>query len=311
MGFTLDIDKPKPFENRELRAEKTGDKKLKLHQRIFQNSFTHYNYFFNANNKLNQVLAQAKQAHIDDYGKLLPFYNYSLATTAGNKAELDSVIYKAKTGIVLHDLRNDWIDDLYLLWGTAYYLQLEYDSAYQMFQFINYAFADKDDGYYRYIGSRMDGNTTGTVVTKEDFSFPKGLIADPPSRNNALLWQVRTLIQSGALAEASSLLAVLKTDPDFPERLAPVLEEVQAYWFYGQQRWDSAATHLELAMDAAGTRQEKARWEYLIGQLYEKAGQLQKAETFYNKAIVHTTDPVMDIYARLNLIRINKEGGDD
>jgi hypothetical protein len=29
------------------------------------------------------------------------------------------VIYKSKTGIVLHDLRNDWVDDLYLLWGAA------------------------------------------------------------------------------------------------------------------------------------------------------------------------------------------------
>lgn len=311
MGFSLDIDKPKPYENRELRAEKTGDKKLKLHKRIFQNTFTHYNYFFNANNKLNEVLARAKQTHRDDYARLLPFYNYTLASTTGDADELDSVIYKAKTGIVLHDLRNDWIDDLYLLWGTAYYLQQEFDSAYQMFQFINYAFADKEDGYYRYIGSRLDGNTTGTVVTKEDFGFPKGLIADPPSRNNALLWQVRTLIQTGALAEAGSLMAILKTDPDFPQRLNPVLEEVQAYSYYVQERWDSAAAHLELALDAAGTKQEKARWEYLIGQLYEKAAQLEKAETYYNKAIAHTTDPIMDIYARLNLIRINKEGGDN
>lgn len=311
MGFSLDIDKPKPFENRELRAEKTGDKKLKLHKRIFQNSFTHYNYFFNANNKLNEVLDRAKSVHKDDYSNLLPFYNYELKITAGDKAELDSVIYKAKTGIVLHDLRNDWIDDLYLLWGTAFYLQEEYDSAYQMFQFINYAFADKeDDGYYRYIGSRMDGNTTGTIITKEDFSFPKGMIADPPSRNNALVWQVRTLIQSGAMAEASSLLALLKTDPNFPDRLDPVLEEVQAYMYYVQQRWDSAAAHLSLALDAAGTKQEKARWEYLIGQLHEKSGALPTATEYYNKAIAHTTDPVMDIYARLNLIRINKEGGD-
>ena len=64
------------------------------------------------------MLDRAKNVHKDDYSNLLPFYNYDLKTTAGDKAELDSVIYKAKTGIVLHDLRNDWIDDLYLLVGT-------------------------------------------------------------------------------------------------------------------------------------------------------------------------------------------------
>src|SRR5687768_13118103 len=93
MGFSLDIEKPKPYENRELRAEKTGDKKLKLHKRIFQNTFTHYNYFFNANIKLNEVLNRAKSAHRDDYSNLLPFYNFDLKNTAGDKSELDSVIY--------------------------------------------------------------------------------------------------------------------------------------------------------------------------------------------------------------------------
>ena len=31
-----------------------------------------------------------------------------------------------------------------------------------MFQFINYSFAEKEkDGYYKYIGSRLDGNNVG------------------------------------------------------------------------------------------------------------------------------------------------------
>src|SRR5689334_17496237 len=160
LGFDLDIKKTKPYEERELKAEKTGDKKFNAPRRVLQNTTTHYNYFFNASNKLNDIIERAKSVHKDDYGALLPFYNYSLKNTAREKDQLDSVIYKSKTGIVLHDLRNDWIDDLYMLWGASYYLQQEFDSAYQMFQFINYAFAEKEkDGYYKYIGSRMDGAT--------------------------------------------------------------------------------------------------------------------------------------------------------
>jgi hypothetical protein len=60
---------------------------------------------------------------------------------------------------VLHDLRNDWIDNLYLLTGAAYYLRKQFDSAYLTFQFINYAWAKKEkDGYYQTIGSKFDGN---------------------------------------------------------------------------------------------------------------------------------------------------------
>lgn len=312
LGFDIDIQKPKPYENRILGAEKTSTKKFSVPRHILQNTFTHYNYVFNARNKLNDVILQAKQAYKDDYASLLPFYNYSLDATAQNKAQLDSVIYKAQTGIVLHDLRNDYIDNLYLLWGAAYYLQQQYDSAYQMFQFINYAFAEKEkDGYYKYIGSHMDGNNVLTIATKEEAKFPKTLISDPPSRNNAFIWQIRTLTQLHQYTAAGSLITTLKNDPNFPERLKSDLEEVQAYWFYQQQMWDSAANHLALALDKAQTQQEKARWEYLIGQLYEKTGKNEIAQTYYTKSIGHTTDPVLDIYARLNLIRTHKDSSDN
>lgn len=311
-GFELDIKKPEPYENRELKAEKTGQKKFTLRRRIFQNTYTHYNYFFNASNRLNEVIDRAKESHKEEYADLLPFYNYSLETTAQQKAELDSVIYKSKTGIVMHDLRNDWIDDMYLLWGAAYFLQKEFDSAHQMFQFINYAFAEKEnDGYYKYIGSRLDGGSAQSIVTKEDDKLLKRIISDPPSRNNAFIWQIRTLIEANAIMEAGSLIATLKNDPNFPERLNASLEEVQAYWFYKQQRWDSSATHLTAALDNAKNKQERARWEYLAGQLFERSGQAELAKEWFSKAINNTTDPVLDIYARLNLIRINKEGGDD
>jgi hypothetical protein len=309
LGFDLDIKKPEPYDNRELKAEKTGDKKLKAHKRFLQNMTTHYNYFFNANTKLNEIIDRAKSAQKEDYASLLPFYNYSLDVTAADSALLDSVIAKSKTAIVLHDLRNDWVDNMYMLWGASYYLKQQYDSAYQMFQFINYAFAEKEkDGFYRYIGSSMDGNKATSIATEENRSLPKKILSEPPSRNDAFIWQVRTMIQQGAIPEAGSLIATLKNDPVFPERLKGALEEVQAYWFYKQKIWDSSAHHLINALGEAKTKQERARWEYLAAQLFERSNLFEQAKDYYTKSIGHTTDPVMDIYARLNLIRSNKEG---
>lgn len=308
LGFDLKIDKPKPYENRILPAEKTADKPIKAPKKFFQNLTTHYNYFFNASNKLNEVIARAKTSHNDDYTSLLSFYNYSLDATAQDKTQLDSVIYKSQTGIVMHDLRSDWIDNLYLLWGAAYYFEKKFDSASLMFQFINYAFADKEkDGYYKYIGSRMDGNNALTISTKEK----KGFLSTPPSRNNAFIWQIRTLTEWGNFTEAGSLIATLKNDPFFPKRLNADLEEVQAYWFYKQNIWDSSATHLLNALSQARTKQEKARWEYLAAQMFEKTGRPDEAEKLYSRSLAHTTDPVMDVYARLNLVRLNKSGGEN
>lgn len=312
LGFQPDIDKPKIYENRVLKAEKTGTGKLKTSKRFFQNLSSRYNYYFNASNKLNEVIYRAKEAHRDDYTTLLPFYNYSLDVTAQDKTQLDSVIYKSKTGIVTHDLRNDWIDNLYLLWGAAFFLEKQFDSASYMFQFINYSFAEKEkDGYYRYIGSSLDGNSAGSIATVEKKNFARDLISPRPSRNDAFLWQIRSMIEMKRMVEAGTLIATLKNDPNFPERLHDELEEIQSYWYYKQEMWDSSASHLVKGLSVAPSGQERARWEFLAAQMFEKAKKPEEAINYYTKSLSHSTDPVMEIYCRLNLVRLNKEGGEN
>ncbi len=304
-SLTFDLKKPPKFENKTLASEKTGNKKFTVPRRFMQNTVTHYNFYFNANNRLNEIITRAKEANRDDYSRLLPFYNYSLQTTAGYKSDLDSVIYKATAGILIHDLRNDWVDNLYLLIGKAYYLRNQLDSAYLTFQYINYTFSPKEkDGYDKVIGSNAEtGGSAFSISTREKTGVLTKAFSEPPSRNESLIWQVKTYLANNDLAEAGGLIETLKTDPAFPKRLNAELEEVQANRFYIQQAYDSAAYHLEKALDNAENKQERARWEYLIGQLYELTGKHDLAEKFFNKTISHTLNPVLEVYARLNAIR--------
>ena len=317
IGVAYDLKKPAKFENRTLASEKSGEnpKKIKKVRRFIQNTVTHYNYYFNANEKLNQVIARAKQQNKDDYTNLLPFYNYTLEATTAQKRELDSVIYKCTAGILIHDTRSDWVDNLYFLIGEAYYLRKEFDSAYITFQFVNFAFAPKEeDGYYKPIGSNAnsdEGGNANIVSSVEKRNIIQRALSRPPSRNEALLWKIRTYLAKDQYAEATSLIEVLKHDPQFPPRLAPGLAEMQALAFYRQSIYDSAAFYLEKALPRAADHEETARWEYLIAQLYEKINRSYEARTFYARTIRHTYDPVLEIYARLNAIRQNKEGGED
>ncbi len=312
LGVSFQLKKPKEFDNRTLRSEKSDKGKFKFPKRNIQNLVTRYNYFFNANTKLNEVLDRAKLSFKDDYSELLPFYNFSLDVTAADTIQLDSINYKSQTGLALHDLRNDWADNLYLLWGISYYLKKQFDSAFMMFQFINYAFAPKEkDGYYINIGSKMDGNNAFSVATAEKTGLLRRMTSEPPSRNEAFIWQIRNFLAQDLYAESASLIVTLKNDPIFPKRLQNDLDEVQAYWFYKQKMWDSSAVHLENALSNATNKQEQARWEYLLAQLYEMSGRYKEAEKFYSKAIGHTTDPILDIYARLYMIRSNKDGGEN
>lgn len=308
--FDLQKDKPEKFKNKTLKSETTGDKKFTLKRRISQNLVSHYNYYFNANNKLNEVIERARMSFKDDYGKLIPFYGYSLNTTAAQKTELDSVIYKATAGILLHDLRNDWVDNLYLLIGKSYLFQKEFDSANMTFQFINYNLFPrkrKGDDFPPIVGTNESGSAgTISIASKENNSILHKAVYRPPSRNDALVWQIRTFIEQDEYTDAAGLINTLQNDQNFPSRLKADLEEVNAYWFYKQKIYDSAAVHLEKALSAAENKQDKARWEYLLAQLFEITKQPEKASQYYTKAMRHTTDPLLDIYANLNNAKIYK-----
>ena len=311
-GVPIEVKKPPQFESKILKSEKTGEKKFTLPRKLMQNTASHYNYYFNAKNKFDAIIERATDAQRDDFTRLLPFYGYSLDITSNEKSEIDSILLKCTAGILLHDLRNSWVDNLYLLIGKAYLIRKDFDSAQMTFQFINYNFhPSRKETDKVYIGSNNNGNTGGiNIVTKEKGGIVRKAFSTPPSRNDALLWQTRNYIETDELVQASALLDLLKTDKDFPTRLNPMYAELKAYIFYKQEQWDSAAVRFEEALDNAINRQDLARREYLLAQLLTKANDPKKASKYYNKASNHTTNLLMAIHADLNEAQLLR-GTDD
>ncbi len=302
-GSTIELKKPNPYENRTLASEKTKEGKLGFGKKLYQNTVTHYNYYFNAATRLQEIQNQAKDGFRDDYTKKLPFYNFTLNATSTN-SDIDSVINKCNAGILLHDLRNDWIDNLYLVLGEAFYYRKNFDSAAQIFQYINYAFAPKDDGYDIPVGSNVSSkNGVFSISTEEKKeNILRKTFSTPPNRNDALVWMARNFIENGQYEKASGVLEILRHDPVFPERLQPELHEALGYLFYNLNIYDSAAFHIGLSLDLAANKLEYARKEFLMAQLFHLAGDNENAVKYYAKAASHTTDPVMEVYANLNSI---------
>jgi tetratricopeptide (TPR) repeat protein len=315
-SWTIDLlgkeKKPEKFENKKLGSEKTESKKFTFFRRFVQNNVTRYNFYFNAANKLDAVLERAKVSQQDDYTKLLSFYPYTLENTASQTGDLDSVILKCTAGILLHDLRNDWVDNLYLLIGKAYLLRKDFDSASMTFQFINYNLFPRkkgeDDSRVVGTGSSAMGSAI-SIANPEKRNLLQKTFGKAPSRNESLIWMARTLTEQEEYGEAAGLINTLQNDPNLPKRLYPDLEEVAAYWFYRQGMYDSSAVHLEKALSNAENRDDRARWEFLLAQLLERSGQFDKASDYYGRAGKRTNNPIMDIHARLNDAKMLKQGG--
>jgi len=109
----------------------------------------------------------------------------------------------------------------------------------------------------------------------------------------------QNLFRKNQIAEASALIEILRIDPNFPVRLHSHLQELIAYKFYKENNADSAATHLTKALDRANNHIERARWEYLIGQLYASTGKDSLALIHFKQSIKTTVDPTLDVYAHL------------
>ena len=306
--------KPEKYEEKKLRSEKTGEKKFKGLTKFLQNNTSHYNFYYNANNRLNLVIERARLSNKDDYSKMLSFYPYSLENTASQKSDLDSVIYKSTAGILLHDLRSEWVDNFYLLIGKSYFFKKDFDSAALTFQFINYNLfprKKKDDDYNKIVGSNEGETGAGSVsiADKEKRNIVQKAFTQPASRNGTLIWQIRTFTEQKEYGDAAGLISILQNDKNLPLRLKNDLEEAVSYWFFSQNNFDSSAVHLQKALSNADTKDDKSRWEYLLAQMYELTGKFDEASIYYLRAARQTSDPVMDIYARLSEAKMLRNVG--
>ena len=287
-------------EERPLPYEILTKKKYTLGRRAYQNTVSKFNYIFHANEELTEIIKDARAYLEEDYTTLITFYDYDLANTS--KKDIDSIIYRCNANVVLHDLRSNWVDDAYLLLAKAYLFHKNFDTAGSLLQYINYAFDTKEAGMDIPIGSNLR-NTKGqfSIATKEDNKFYE----NRNIRNESMLWQARNYFEINSLNEGLSLLQLLKTDAFFPKRLHPFLFEQLAYGYYQSEIYDSAATYLTKGLSNATDKFSKTRWYYLIAQLWEKSDNLANAYNWYKKAHSDALNPLISVYAKINLIKID------
>lgn len=303
-------DKPKKFQTKILPVERSGIEHLKPIKKFVQNTYTHFNFLFNANNRLHQILQQAQDNYQNDYSKLLDYYDYDTAQVARNQY-LDTVLEKANGALVLHDLRNDWNDEVYLLLGKTYFYKDKYDTAAIHFQYLNYAYAPKNDGYDIPIGSNISNKEQEFTVSNHG---KKSIFKHGSRRNIGMIWIARSLIAEKDYGVASGILQILSSDKYFPEKLIPELNDCKAFLYYSIKQYDSAAYYLSQSHKVATSNLEDARRHFLEGQLWELAGKRTAASDAFEYAYKHSPDMVMEIYSTLNAINAHdsiNDGGDD
>ncbi|TNE82138.1 MAG: tetratricopeptide repeat protein [Bacteroidetes bacterium] len=235
--------------------------------RNYQNMVARFNVYFNGNERLDDAVKGLEKSHKDDYKQILEVYPY--ATEESRKSlsgKMDEIIKKASKIIADRPL-SKWVDDAWLLQGKAYFFKADYFAAIENFQYINSKYK-------------------GTPISYE-----------------ATLWIIKSYVFLNKSGEAEAIIGLMNNDSKFPEKLKPFLSEISAAVYIRQGKYKLAAENMEKALARAKGSAQRARYHYILGQLYDKLGVRDKAREHFKTVTKGAPPYEMAFNAKVNLAR--------
>jgi hypothetical protein len=281
-----------------------------LQRKVYQNTVTRYNYFYNATNRYNESIDNLQKTAKDDYSKLLTIDAMNLESSANAVGgNMDSVIKKCATSIQIHDPRSKWFDDLYLLMGKAYFLKNDLDNAIATFQYVANEYKPKKKQEPKPIvrKPKSDSDTAKPMVALASEENYKGVhkFNHRPSRNDALLWMLRCYLQMKAYGDAQTLAGILESDKNFPKRLRGDLAMLTAQLYLDTEDKPGAIAQLTIASEdkAHLSKTSRRRATYLLAQLLAEQAEYAKSTKQFEQVLKMQPDLDMDFYAKLNIAK--------
>lgn len=250
--------------------------------RTFHNITARYNGYFYAKESIKEGVSKLEKAHKDDYLKLLPVYMLGDEQSAKNiYPEMDKAYKKSSKVIQYHSIMIrgkeyvNWIDDNFIAIGKSHYYKRDYFAAVEVFDY----------------------------VVKQ--------YKDPATKPEAMVWMIRSHNELGNYNKSQQIVDVLSTDKEFPKKLQGELAVAYADLLLKKKSYTSAKNQLLKAIPLAKNKKQRARLTYILAQLYQQRGDMDKAARYYG-AVVKANPPYeMAFQAQLNQAKTMEAGTKD
>jgi len=221
----------------------------KFLNRTFHKLTTRDNGWFNANEKLKEVVRGIEDANVDNYDEILPLFVYGTEEQAKAAIpDLEKCIDKCSLVIERHSMniegkeRNKWIDDSWFVIANSHFYKRNYYEA---------------ERGFTYVSRRFKGQNR---------------------QLESLVWLARTAIQLDQFGKAQSALDEVTNQKKLPKDFDHgELSAVKAELDLKRGKVDDAIVHLEAAIPNAESKRERVRWAFTLAQLYQIKGQEDKA----------------------------------
>ncbi|WP_055096809.1 tetratricopeptide repeat protein [Flavobacterium aquidurense] len=221
---------------------------------------TKYNILYNGGIGLDKGLKSIQANNQDNFWKLLPIEkmqideNFSGEEKAKNP-DFEKAETKATKAIQKHSMniggreRNSQIDEAYLMLGKARYYDQRFIPALEAFNYILYKYPNSSNIY------------------------------------TAKIWREKTNMRLGNDAIALKNIKLLLKNTDLNKQTFSDANALLAEAFLNLEEKDSAIAKLRVAEEFTRINEDRARYRFILGQMYQEAGKKDSANYFYDGVI--------------------------
>jgi tetratricopeptide (TPR) repeat protein len=131
---------------------------------------------------------------------------------------------------------------------------------------------------------------------------PNYLLKHRPCYAEGLLWLGRVYTERQMYNEALRAFEDALAEPSASKAVLREVPVAQAHLFLKQKRYDAAVPYLQLSIQRANKRKLKARYMYILAQIYQQSGRMAEATELFRKVRKLRPGYEMDFNARLNKV---------
>lgn len=235
--------------------------------RGYHNLTARFNGYYYATESIKEGEDKIRTNYKYDYDRLLPVFLVPDKTTCKvTFPEFDKAIKKSTNCIQRHTIKDKkggeivtagkWIDNNWNVIGISNFYKRDFFSGIEAFEYVIRSYKSKD-------------------------------------KYKAMIWLARSYNELGAPSQAEPIIGVLKDDKKISKYAKTQLQAVQADYFIKRGLFSEAEQSLLRAIKSGAKKKDKARYAFIVAQLYEDQKNNTKAREYYQKAISYK--PIYDV----------------
>ncbi len=260
-------------------------KKNTVVSRAYHNLTARYNGYYYSCENIDEGFYKIEKANKDNFDKILPVYIYPPGDKAKNTfPEFDKAIKKSSTCIQRHAIKDKkgneiptsgkWIDNNWINIGISHLYKRELFSGLEAFEYVARTYTKSKDKY------------------------------------TAMAWMIKTNNEIGSVSSSEQIISLLKNEKDLPRKVKKELPVLEADYFMRRGLNTEAATKLMEASRSTGllrgitTRKKRARYTFIVAQLFEQQKNSKRAVEYYKKTIKLKPNYDLVFYSKIKIAKL-------